>query len=301
LVFVRLSKMAVMKTCCGCFSTKTGTYAVLLLYTAAYIACIVAVSLNLKGENYQTWYKESVLDSAEWKKECDGEENMKLWKCKTSYDMQWSIKGFFIGIVVACCFFIVAAILAIIGTAKQKHWPILPWIILEFIRLFCKLVMLTLVIILWAVNMKEDADESNLIATSVLGAVIVAFYFYVWLCVVSHFQTIKEISDLGLLDKGDSGDVLPFVHEDGYSNGTANSTVNMRDDDDDEYDDKEDADELESINSDDDDDDKNKGKKDDDPEDPKERPKSTSSNRAQSARSTTSSVVADTRPDAEEE
>jgi len=297
--------MAVMKTCCGCFSTKTGTYAVLLLYTAAYIACIVAVSLNLKGENYQTWYKESVLDSAEWKKECDGEENMKLWKCKTSYDMQWSIKGFFIGIVVSCCFFIVAAILAIIGTAKQKHWPILPWIILEFIRLFCKLVMLTLVIILWAVNMKEDADESNLIATSVLGAVIVAFYFYVWLCVVSHFQTIKEISDLGLLDKGDSGDVLPFVHEDGYSNSsTVNSTVNMRDDDDDEYDDKEDADdkdELESINSDDDDDDKNKGKKDDDPEDPKERPKSTASKRAQSARSTTSSIVADTRPDAEEE
>ena len=189
-------------------------------------------------------------------------------------------------------------------------------------------------IILWAVNMSEGADTSNLIATSVIGAVILgklinwiftntnssvndmrfkelfmnifslsAFYFYVWLCVVSHFQTIKEITDLGLLDKGASGAVLPFVNEDGdgYSNKTADSTVNMRDDEDNDDDgdgdddDKDDEkEELESISDDD--------KKDDDPEDPKEdnRPKSSAS-RAKSARSTTSSIVADTRPDAEEE
>ena len=119
---------------------------------------------------------------------------------------------------------------------------------------------------------------------------------------VSHFQTIKEISDLGLLDKGDSGAVLPFVTEDGYSNGTADSTVNMQDDEDDEYKDTpddDDKDELESISSDDDKDDKkDNGKKDDDPENPKERPKSTASNRPKSA---ASSIVADTRPDAEEE
>jgi len=296
-----------MKTCCGCFSTKSGTYAVLLLYSAAYIACIVAVSINIKGDKYQTWYKDSVLDSSEWKKECTGEENMKLWKCKTSYDMQWSIKGIFIGVIVSCCFFFVAIVLAIIGTAKDKHWPLLPWIIMEFIRLFFKVIVLVLVIILWAVNMKEGADTSNLIATSVIGAVIVAFYFYVWLCVVSHFQTIKEISDLGLLDKGDSGAVLPFVNEDGdgYSNSdTVNSTVNMRDDVDDENNetpDGDDKDELESISDDGNDDKDDDNRIDDDPEDPKERPKTTSSNRAKSARSTTSSIVADTRPDAEEE
>lgn len=154
--------------------------------------------------------------------------------------------------------------------------------------------------------MNDGDDSSNLIATGVIGAVVVAFYFYVWLCVVSHFQTIKEISDLGLLDKGDSGAVLPFVNEDGYSNSsTVNSTVNMRDDEDDEYKDTpddDDKDELESINSDDGKDEKkDDGKKDDDPENPKERPKSTASNRPKSAHSTTSSIVADTRPDAEEE
>jgi len=295
--------MAVMKTCCGCFSTKSGTFAILLLYAAAYIACIVAISINLKGDKYEKWYKESVLDSKEWQEECSGTENMKLWKCKTSFNMQYEIKGLFIGVIISSCIFFVAIILALIGTAKDKHWPILPWIILEFIRLLFKTVILILVIILWAVNMSEGADTSNLIATSVIGAVILAFYFYVWLCVVSHFQTIKEITDLGLLDKGASGAVLPFVNEDGdgYSNKTADSTVNMRDDEDNDDDgdgdddDKDDEkEELESISDDD--------KKDDDPEDPKEdnRPKSSAS-RAKSARSTTSSIVADTRPDAEEE
>jgi len=295
--------MAVMKTCCGCFSTKSGTFAILLLYAAAYIACIVAISINLKGDKYEKWYKESVLDSKEWQEECSGTENMKLWKCKTSFNMQYEIKGLFIGVIISSCLFFVAIILALIGTAKDKHWPILPWIILEFIRLLFKTVILILVIILWAVNMSEGADTSNLIATSVIGAVILAFYFYVWLCVVSHFQTIKEITDLGLLDKGASGAVLPFVNEDGdgYSNKTADSTVNMRDDEDNDDDgdgdddDKDDEkEELESISDDD--------KKDDDPEDPKEdnRPKSSAS-RAKSARSTTSSIVADTRPDAEEE
>lgn len=241
--------MAVMKTCCGCFSTKSGTFAVLLLYTAAYIACIVGLSINIGGDNYQKWYKESVLDNNEWRRECDGAENMKLWKCETSFDLQYEIKNIFIGIITACCIFFVVIVIAIIGTAKDKHWPLLPWIIIEFIRLFTKVALLVLVIILWAVNMKENADTSNLIATSVIGSVILAFYFYVWLCVVSHFQTLKEINNLGLLDKGANGAVLPFVNEDGLSNtSTVNSTVNMRENDDENPNDPdENKDELESV------------------------------------------------------
>merc|ERR1711997_429627 len=255
-------------------------------------------------------YKETVIDSADWQKECiQNTENKDSWKCKTSTNLQEDIKDIFIGIVVTCCIFLVAIILALIGTGKDKHWPILPWIILEFIRLIMKVVILVLVIILWAVNMSEGSDSSNLIATSVIGAVVMAFYFYVWLCVVSHFQTLKEISDLGLLGKGDNnGAVLPFHQDqdgDGFSNKTADSTVNMRDDednddgnDDDSENESDEKDELERIS----DDENRDGKKDDDPEDPKEdnRPK-LSAERAKSARSTTSSIVADMRPDVEEE
>ena len=137
---------------------------------------------------------------------------------------------------------------------------------------------------------------------------IIAFYFYVWLCVVSHFQTLKEITDLGLLDKGANGTVLPFVNEDGdgYSNpSTVNSTVNMRDNDDENADDN--KDELESV-TDEDGNDKKDGdaeKKEDDasddsPNDNANRPTSTKSVKER-PNSSASSFVADTRPDAEEE
>ena len=56
---------------------------------AAYIACIVAISINLKGDTYQKWYKETVIDSADWQKECiQNTENKDSWKCKTSTNLQ---------------------------------------------------------------------------------------------------------------------------------------------------------------------------------------------------------------------
>ena len=63
---------------------------VILFYEqAAYIACIVAISINLKGDTYQTWYKETVIDSADWQKECiQNTENKDSWKCKTSSNLQ---------------------------------------------------------------------------------------------------------------------------------------------------------------------------------------------------------------------
>ena len=115
--------------------------------------CIVAISINLKGDTYQKWYKETVIDSADWQKECiQNTENKDSWKCKTSTNLQEGnrlnilyirnfiihfsmdhiyikletkyiisiidIKDIFIGIVVTCCIFLVAIILALIGTGK---------------------------------------------------------------------------------------------------------------------------------------------------------------------------------------
>ena len=46
----------------------------------------------------------------------------------------------------------------------------MPWIILEFVRLLAKLIIFVMVIIVWAVYLEENADESYLIATGVMGA-----------------------------------------------------------------------------------------------------------------------------------
>ena len=53
---------------------------------------------------------------------------------------------------------------------QGTFWPLLPWIIVEFTRLAAKLIIFVMVIIVWAVYLEENADESYLIATGVMGA-----------------------------------------------------------------------------------------------------------------------------------
>ncbi len=51
-------------------------------------------------------------------------------------------------------------------------------------------------------------------------AFVAAFLFYLWLCVVSHFQVLREVDKLGLLD-GCSNDVRPFGAGAGFGAGAA--------------------------------------------------------------------------------
>ena len=53
---------------------------------------------------------------------------------------------------------------------QGRYWPLLPWIVMEFIRLFAKVVFLIMVLIVWAIYVGENADYSHIIATGVIGA-----------------------------------------------------------------------------------------------------------------------------------
>ena len=53
---------------------------------------------------------------------------------------------------------------------QGSQWPILPWLVLDFIRLAAKLIIFVMVIIVWAVYMGENEDSSYIVATGVLGA-----------------------------------------------------------------------------------------------------------------------------------
>ena len=99
----------------------------------------------------------------------------------------------------------------------------LPWIVMEFIRLFAKVVFLIMVLIVWAIYVGENADYSHIIATGVIGAgatgeytlslyfyifisiygffSFLAFFYYLWLCVVSYFQLLREIDRIGNIHK----------------------------------------------------------------------------------------------------
>ena len=85
---------------------------------------------------------------------------------------------------------------------------------------------------------------SNMIWIIVKKIIILAFLFYVWLCVVSHFQILREVSKLGL-DNLDN--VKPFHNEYDDSMLFAAAAAPGMDDDSMGYHPEQDQDALESV------------------------------------------------------
>ena len=52
----------------------------------------------------------------------------------------------------------------------------MPWIVLEFIRLFIKLLLLILTIVLWVIFMDQNADTTFIIAIGVIGTLFLSNY-----------------------------------------------------------------------------------------------------------------------------
>merc|ERR1719219_138676 len=106
---------------------------------------------------------------------------------------------------------LICSILAIYGTSSSSHWFMLPWIVAKFMVLAVFLVVAVGALILINVYDVFKGDTSLAIAVGVIVAAFLAFLFYCWLCVVSHFQILREVAQLGL----DSiENVQPFKNED---------------------------------------------------------------------------------------
>jgi len=224
--------MAVMKVCCGCMSTRSGTLAVLLLYLLIYIAGIIVTSIGIGNETVGTFYVENIMT----KINCTKSE---AWWCQSLFDVQYEIRSYVIVLLIMLCLFVVFDLIALFGTGRGSYWPLLPWIILEFIRLFAKVLLIIMVIIIWAMYLGESKDYSYIIATGVIGAGVTAFFYYLWLCVVSYFQLLREIDQIGNIHKvqdSPSHKVTPFVvsdydNENPYDNMSQNTTKESLDDD----------------------------------------------------------------------
>ena len=54
----------------------------------------------------------------------------------------------------------------------------MPWIVLEFIRLFIKLLLLILTIVLWVIFMDQNADTTFIIAVGVIGTLFLSNFPY---------------------------------------------------------------------------------------------------------------------------
>jgi len=197
-------------------------------------------------------------------------------------DVGLDTKWVAIGLIITAAFLLVACIIAVVGTVKDSPWILMPWIVLDFMSFLTKLICCGMAIMMWTISLRaSSADTSFLIAVSILVAVGLALSFYMWLCVVSHFQSLRELKQLGFLDGGGKGgsvnDVTPFVmagsvsgdSEDGADvEGSPDAdeeavteevkSVTSKDGDDDDSDDDSDEDSDDSDDDDDDDDEETK-------------------------------------------
>lgn len=204
-----------IKTCCGCLSTKNGTYAVLFIHMLGYLASIIQLGINVGGNQLETFWNSTILSTQVYS-ECGTTSYNDTWRCTTLKDIGMDSYWVAVGLIIAASFLLVACIVAVVGTVKDSPWLLMPWVVLDFLSFLTKLIICVMGVMMWSISLKAEAnaDTSFLIGVTILVAIGLALSFYMWLCVVSHFQSLQELKELGFLDGGKGGggnDVRPFV------------------------------------------------------------------------------------------
>lgn len=206
-----------MKVFCGCWPTRSGTLGILLCYGAIYIGGIVLLSMSLEENYLKKWYQDGYDMYACYDNEVVKDSFWCNWMKQLLGD---TIRDWQIGIIVVLSVYILLDLIALFGTTKSSRWPLLPWIVLEFIRIFVMMICTVVAIIIWAVYMDDTKDTSYMIAAGIISMIFMAMFFYFWLCVVSYFQLLKEIEEIEEIHKAADSPmhkVKPFVAED-YDN-----------------------------------------------------------------------------------
>jgi len=198
--------MSVMKTFCGCMSTKSGANAILGLYILLAIAGIVISSIKISNDNFGEIQKQ--FDMPE---ECTTTGDKKdTWWCKIITNEDNFEKSMCIAKICINLALLIFAILALYGTTGGKPFFILPFIVFEFLCLLLFITVIVLVVLVLGVYSPGGVDITTTVSVGVIGAMWTVILFYVWLCVVSHYQILREISNLG----SDQAKVLQEWEED---------------------------------------------------------------------------------------
>jgi len=183
--------MAVMKIFCGCISTKSGTLGILAVYILLAIAEIVFTSMKIDENNFDDF--ERFFDIPE---ECNGDKNGTWW-CKAIKNEDGYEKNSAIVKLVLNIILLIVAAVAVYGTSGGKPMFMLPFIVYEFLGLMLWAALVTVTVVIMAVYEPGGVDLSTTVSVGVIGTIIILLLFYVWLCVVSHYQILREVQSYG--------------------------------------------------------------------------------------------------------
>lgn len=174
-------------------STKSGTLAILGLYILMAIGGIVIDSVKISNDDFGDLQKQ-----VEIPEECTptGDKNGTWW-CKIITDEDNFEKDCCIAMIVINIFLLIFAVIALYGTTNGKSLFMLPLIVFDFLCLLLFITVVVLVVLVLGVYSPGGVDVTTTVSVGVIGAIWTVILFYVWLCVVSHFQILREISSLG--------------------------------------------------------------------------------------------------------
>merc|ERR1719411_592322 len=73
----------------------------------------------------------------------------------------------------------------------------MPFIVYEFLLLLLWITCVVLEVLVMAVYLTTSVDITTTVSVAVIGAIWTMLMFYIWLCVVSHYQILGEVQSMG--------------------------------------------------------------------------------------------------------
>jgi len=234
-------KMSVMKTFCGCVSTKTGSLAILAFYIIVAIGQVVLCSLKIDSGDYGKMQEENGLPE-----ECLSGDNNGTWWCKIIKNDDNIEESVVITKIVINIAAFLTCLVAFIGVSYDKKGMMMPFIIFEFLSIALWIALEVLTVLVMAVYLTTSVDITTTVSVAVIMAIWTVLLFYLWLCVVSHYQILGEVMSMGSdkvkvlqeweddqainrYDRFGDGSDGPDPHEDDYPTSGPPSYVSQED------------------------------------------------------------------------
>lgn len=210
--------MAVMKTFCGCLSVKSGTQAILAIDLLLYVGFVILSAIKLAKPTSE--WESTMGEKDESPRNCNETADYKdTWWCQAVNNMASVEFASAVGNLVYNCVNLILTVIGIYGATSDKSCPLLPYIIFGFINWMLLAVGFGMVAIVLLIYNPGKVELTTSIAITAAALMVLVLLLYLWLCIVSHYQSLKEIESLAkdkvhIMQGGEDFYSSPDMHSD---------------------------------------------------------------------------------------
>lgn len=161
------------------FSTRFGSVVVSVFTLLQSMVCLIATIIGIRN-------KDAVQEELHfWLRNYD----MQFMK-DTLDDIKGDLETYLIGFITYLTLHCFSCFLLLYGALKVSVWTVYPFLVLEIARL----IFLTVSFIVTMLLIKKNAfDLGLLIGSCCGGGFVLLFLLYLWFCVLSFIQMVKEL------------------------------------------------------------------------------------------------------------